>query len=34
MGEQVVESLEMAGLLVIHVFHQRTEVRVGLDNGR
>lgn len=29
-GEDMVEVLEVAGFLVVHVFHQRPEVRIGL----
>ena len=30
----VIEVFEVAGLLVIHVFHQRSKMRMGLDHGR
>ena len=33
-GQEVVESFEMASFLIIPVLHQRTKMRVCLCNGR
>jgi hypothetical protein len=33
-GEDVVEGFEVAGFLVVHVLHQRSEVRVRFGDGR
>lgn len=33
-GKKFIEGLEVAGFLIVHVFHQWAEVRVSFDNGR
>ena len=32
LGKELVELLEVAGLLVIHVLHERPEVRMSFDD--
>lgn len=32
LGNEFVEDREVAGLLIVHVFHQRPEVRVRADD--
>lgn len=33
-GQKVIELLEVAGLLIIHMLHQRSKMRVCLSNRR
>ena len=33
LGEEGVEGVEVAGFLVVHVLHQRSEMRVGFGEG-